>query len=95
MKKGKKLLVTASLVSTAMTLGGCRFLPWVNENADVYGPPPDEYVTMTPVLEAEEEDGTDITPIPEDETFSPEDNLVQCMYGPPLNKEIIRNGEER
>lgn len=95
MKKGKKLLVTASLVSTAMTLGGCRFLPWMNENADVYGPPPDEYVTMTPVSEAEEADGTYITPIPEDEAFSPEGNLLQCLYGPPPNKEIIRNGEER
>ncbi len=58
MKKGKKLLVTASLVSTAMTLGGCRFLPWMNENADVYGPPPDEYVTMTPVP-GEEESATE------------------------------------
>jgi len=54
MKKGKKLLVTASLVSTTMTLGGCRFLPWMNENADVYGPPSDEYVTMTPVPGGEE-----------------------------------------
>lgn len=94
MKKGKKLLVTASLVSTAMTLGGCRFLPWVNENADVYGPPPDEYVTMKPVLEAEEEDGTDITPIPEDVTFSPEENLAQCMYGPPVDRENILKKEE-
>lgn len=41
MRKGKKLLVTASLVSTAMTVGGCRFLPWMNEAAEVYGPPPD------------------------------------------------------
>lgn len=43
MKKGKKLLVTASLVSTAMVVGGCRFLPWANSNACVYGPPPEEY----------------------------------------------------
>ena len=54
MKKGKKLLVTASLVSTTMTLGGCRFLPWMNETPAVYGPPPDEYVTMTPTPEEEE-----------------------------------------
>ena len=56
MKKGKKLLITASLVSTAMTLVGCRFLPWRNDNANVYGPPPDDYVTMTPVPEYEEEE---------------------------------------
>ena len=43
MKKSKKILVTASLVSTAMVVGGCRFLPWMNENAAVYGPPPEEY----------------------------------------------------
>lgn len=43
MKKGKKLLVTASVVSTAMIVGGCRFLPWANSNAAVYGPPPDDY----------------------------------------------------
>lgn len=43
MKKSKKLLVTASLVSTAMVVGGCRFLPWANSNASVYGPPPEEY----------------------------------------------------
>ena len=54
MKKGKKILVTASLVSTTMTLGGCRFLPWMNETPAVYGPPPDEYVTMTPTPEEEE-----------------------------------------
>ncbi len=54
MKKGKKILVTASLVSTTMTLGGCRFLPWMNETPAVYGPPPDEYVTMTPAPEEEE-----------------------------------------
>lgn len=96
MKKGKKLLVTASLVSTAMTMGGCRFLPWMNENADVYGPPPDNYVTMTPVPEMEEESGSDDTPVPEkDEAFSPEGNLSQCMYGPPLDRELIRKNDEK
>lgn len=58
MKKGKKLLVTASLVSTAVTMGGCRFLPWMNETPAVYGPPPDEYVTMTPVPGEENVTGT-------------------------------------
>ena len=68
MKKGKKLLVTASLVSAAVTVGVCRFLPWMNENTDVYGPPPDYYVTVTPVPEAEEEadEGADVTPVAED-----------------------------
>ena len=94
MKKGKKLLVTASLVSTAMTMGGCRFLPWMNEAAGVYGPPPDEYVTMTPVPEAEEND-MDVTPgKDEDEVFSPEGNLAECLYGPPLGRDVILKGEE-
>lgn len=95
MKKGKRLLVTASLVSTAMTVGGCRFLPWMNENADVYGPPPDYYVTATPVPEAEEEAEGRFTPTPEeDEVFSPEGNLVECLYGPPLDRDVILKGEE-
>lgn len=55
-KNKKKMLITASLVSTAMTLGGCRFLPWMNRNADVYGPPPEEYLTATPVPEFSAED---------------------------------------
>ncbi len=93
MKKGKKLLVTASLVSTAVTMGGCRFLPWMNEAAGVYGPPPDEYVTMTPVPEAEEK-GTDVTPETEEEAFSAEENLAQCMYGPPPDRNVILKGEE-
>ncbi len=42
-KTGKKVLVTATLVSAAVTVGGCRFLPWANSNACVYGPPPEEY----------------------------------------------------
>lgn len=42
-KTGKRALVTATLVSAAMTMGGCRFLPWANSNANVYGPPPEEY----------------------------------------------------
>lgn len=94
MKKGKKLLLTASLVSTAVTMGGCRFLPWMNEAAGVYGPPPDEYVTMTPVPEAEEEAEERFTPVPEDEVFSPEGNLVECLYGPPLGRDVILKGEE-
>ena len=95
MKKGKKLLVTASLVSTAVTMGGCRFLPWMNETPAVYGPPPDEYVTLTPALEAEEEAEGRFTPTPEeDEVFSPEGNLVECLYGPPLDRGAILKGEE-
>ena len=42
-KTGKRALVTATLVSAAMTMGGCRFLPWANSNANVYGPPPEEF----------------------------------------------------
>ena len=56
MKKSKKLLITASLVSTAVTMGGCRFLPWMNETAAVYGPPPDEYVTVTPISDFDVEE---------------------------------------
>lgn len=96
MKKGKKLLVTASLVSTAMTLGGCRFLPWRNSVQPLYGVPMDPRVTLSPIPEyEEEEDGTDITSIPEeDEAFSPEENLAQCMYGPPVDRENILKKEE-
>ena len=48
----KKVLLTASLVSTAMTMGGCGlFEVWNNQNRCVYGPPPDDYVTVTPVVE--------------------------------------------
>lgn len=95
MKKGKKLLVTASLVSTAITMGGCRFLPWMNENADVYGPPPDNYVTMTPVPEMEEEASDNTSESEGDISFSPEGNLSQCMYGPPLDRELIRKNDEK
>lgn len=96
MKNGKKLLITASLVSTAVTMGGCRFLPWMNNDQPLYGVPMDPRVTLSPIPGyGEEDDRADFTPAPEeDETFSPEDNLAQCMYGPPPNKEIIRNGEE-
>lgn len=43
-KKRNKVLLTATLVSTAMTMGGCGdFFPWSNQNASVYGPPPEEF----------------------------------------------------
>ena len=98
MKKGKKLLITASLVSTAMTMGGCRFLPWMNDEQPVYGVPSDPRVTLTPISGYEEEsnEGTDVIPeTEEDEEFSPERNLYQCMYGPPVDREILRDGEEK
>lgn len=99
-KTGKKLLVTASLVSTAVTMGGCRFLPWANFGAGVYGPPPDEYVTATPVPETSddesigfedayeiEEDAMDTPEIFEDE-FTVEINSNACVYGPPADMEV-------
>ncbi len=98
MKKGKKLLLTASLVSTAMTMGGCRFLPWMNDDQPVYGVPSDPRVTATPVsgYEEESDEGTEVNPVSEaDEVFSPEENLSQCMYGPPVDRGIFRNGEEK
>lgn len=57
MKKNKKLLITASIVSAAVTVGGCRFLPWENSEQPVYGVPMSPTVTVTPVpgYEAEEE----------------------------------------
>lgn len=57
MKKNKKLLITASIVSAAVTVGGCRFLPWENSEQPVYGVPMSPTVTVTPVLgyETEEE----------------------------------------
>ncbi len=96
MKKGKKLLVTASLVSTAVTMGGCRFLPWANDSQPVYGVPMDPRVTLSPIPEyEEEEDGADETPVTEGEiSFSPEENLAQCMYGPPVDREDILKKEE-
>lgn len=57
MKKNKKLLITASIVSAAVTVGGCRFLPWENNEQPVYGVPMSPTVTLTPVpgYEIEEE----------------------------------------
>lgn len=57
MKKNKKLLITASIVSAAVTVGGCRFLPWENSEQPVYGVPMAPTVTVTPVpgYETEEE----------------------------------------
>jgi len=74
MKKSKKLLITASLVSTAVTMGGCRFLPWMNETPSVYGPPPDEYVTATPVsdFDAEENVNAGVYGPPPEEEVTPE-----------------------
>ncbi len=96
MKKGKKLLITASLVSTAMSMGGCRFLPWENSEQPVYGVPMSPTVTMTPVPGyEEEEDAAEETSMTEGEiSFSPEENLAQCMYGPPLDREDILKIEE-
>lgn len=55
-KKRNKVLLTATLVSTAMTMGGCGdFFPWSNQNANVYGPPPEDYVTVTPAVEENRE----------------------------------------
>lgn len=80
-------------------MGGCRFLPWMNDDKPVYGVPSDPRVTVTPISEYEEEEndeGTDVIPGPEeDEVFSPERNLYQCMYGPPMDREILRDGEEK
>lgn len=57
MKKSKKLLITASIVSAAVTVGGCRFLPWENNEQPVYGVPMAPTVTLKPVpgYETEEE----------------------------------------
>lgn len=79
MKKGKKLLVTASLVSAAMTVGGCRFLPWMNNDQPVYGVPMDPRVTLSPIPDdvEEEVEGADVTPVEEEADIrseSSEDN---------------------
>ncbi len=67
MKKNKKLLITASIVSAAVTVGGCRFLPWENNEQPVYGVPMSPTVTLTPVpgYETEEEENR----VPESEVL--------------------------
>ena len=74
MKKGNKLLLTASLVSTAMTVGGCRFLPWKNSDQPAYGVPMDSRVVLTPIPEYREDvEGTNDSLPKEEETYSAED----------------------
>lgn len=74
MKKGKKLLLTASLVSTAMTMGGCRFLPWKNSDQPAYGVPMDSRVVLTPIPECREDaEGTNDSILKEEEAYSVED----------------------
>ena len=73
-KTGKKVLVTTTLVSAAVTMGGCRFLPWANSNAAVYGPPPEEYVTATPISEFDVEENVNagVYGPPPEEDVAPE-----------------------
>ena len=74
MKKGKKLLLTASLVSTAMTVGGCRFLPWKNSDQPAYGVPMDSRVILTPISECRKDaEGTNDSILKEEEAYSVED----------------------
>ncbi len=77
MKKGKKLLLTASLVSTAMTMGGCRFLPWKNSDQPAYGVPMDSRVVLTPIPECRgDAEGTNDSILKEEETFSVEEEAL-------------------
>lgn len=72
-------------------IGTAAFLPGCNQNNDVYGPPEDLEVTVTPEYEPEENIPVAVYGPPEGEeyiqAYDPGDNVPEDVYGPPVGEE--------
>lgn len=80
MKKTKKTILTAALLSAAaaMTLTGCT----KDDVQTVYGPPPDEDTSVTSENK-ESSDAPESVPADEPSEYDPSSEEVQDVYGPP------------
>jgi hypothetical protein len=77
--KKRRRVKSAMAIITSLTVAGCAFDPAENEPADVYGPPPAETAETElpddPKASAEPEEGM--------ETFVPDENISDPVYGVP------------
>lgn len=90
MKKHGLSRITAG-VTAGIMIGTAAFLPGCNQNNDVYGPPEDLEVTVTPEYEPEENIPVAVYGPPEGEeyiqAYDPGDNVPEDVYGPPVGEE--------
>lgn len=95
MKMKKKAAIAAMAFAVAMNLSACaygppkgdeenNYDPSYNQNANVYGPPPEEE------WEQEETDtetvSSDDTTQTEEVSYDPADNINGDVYGPPIDE---------
>ena len=84
MKKMTRRDFTAAGILTALGVGlsgakGCSYDPSLNEEADVYGPPPDE----TDYDPSRNEVECVYGPPPDETDYNPSLNELEDVYGPP------------